>query len=223
MIIVFARAIILYLFIIIIMRLLGKRQIGQLQPSELVFALVIADLASSPMENIGVPLVNGIIPILTLFIVEKLLSVMALKSQRARGLICGTPSIVIEKGVILDKELQRLRLNINDILEQMRLKGYFQITEVEYAIIETSGDLSVIPKAVNKPLTPKDLNIQAADEGLPVTLIADGRINTRNLHIIGLDENWLMNELKNNNINSAKDIFFAYVTSEKKLIFQKKT
>lgn len=196
------------------MRLMGKKQIGQLQPSELVVALFIANLASASMANIGVPLINGLIPIMTLFVIEKLLSFIALKSERGRGLICGTPSIVINKGVIVQKELQSLYFNINDLLELLRIKNFFDIQDVEYAILETSGDLSVIPKGAVKPLTPKDMNLNAQSDVLPITLIIDGRTNSQNLRISGLDENWLQNELVKNKISSVRDVFFAYVTPD---------
>lgn len=222
MLISFVRTLILYFLIVSIMRLMGKRQIGELQPSELVVALVIADLAAVPMADVGIPLLYGIIPILTLFICEELLSYISLKSQRARGIICGTPSILIEKGVIVQKELNRLRYNLNDLLEQLRLKDYHNLEDVEYAILETCGKLSVIPKLDKTPITAGDMNIQLNYTGLPATLIIDGRINSENLKLMGLDEAWLNEQLKLNNIKSAKYVFFAYVNEDKTFRFQVK-
>jgi uncharacterized membrane protein YcaP (DUF421 family) len=201
---------------------MGKRQIGQLQPSELVVALVIADLAAVPMANVGIPLINGIIPIITLFILEELLSYISLKSERARGFICGKPSILIERGIIVEEELRKLRYNLNDLLEQLRLKNFSNIEDIDYAIVETSGQLSVIPKAEKKPVTLKDMNIKANAQHLPVTIIIDGRMISDNLHKIGLSSNWLTNELKKNNIVSSKDVFFAYLNPEKKFVYQLK-
>jgi uncharacterized membrane protein YcaP (DUF421 family) len=201
---------------------MGKRQIGQLQPSELVVALVIADLAAVPMANVGIPLINGIIPIITLFIMEELLSYISLKSERARGFICGKPSILIERGIIVEEELRKLRYNLNDLLEQLRLKNFSNIEDIDYAIVETSGQLSVIPKAEKKPVTLKDMNIKANAQHLPVTIIIDGRMISDNLHKIGLSSNWLTNELKKNNIVSSKDVFFAYLNPEKKFVYQLK-
>ena len=145
MLIVFVRTLILYILIIVVLRLMGKRQVGQLQPSELVVALIIADLAAVPMSEVGIPLINGIIPIITLFIMEELLSYISMKSERARGLISGKPSILIERGTIIEDELRRIRYNINDLLEQLRLKNFSNVEDVSYAILETSGQLSVIP------------------------------------------------------------------------------
>jgi len=220
--IIFVRTLILYILIIIVLRLMGKRQIGQLQPSELVVALIIADLAAVPMSEVGIPLINGIIPIITLFIMEELLSYLSLKSERARGLISGKPSILIERGIIMEKELQQLRYNLNDLLEQLRLKNFSNVEDVNYAILETSGQLSVIPKEEKNPVTLKDMNIKTQIQHLPVTVIIDGRIISDNLYKIGLSNNWLANELKKYKIKSARDVFFAYLNPEKKLIYQLK-
>ncbi|HYF75412.1 MAG TPA: DUF421 domain-containing protein [Candidatus Nitrosocosmicus sp.] len=220
MLIVFVRTLILYIVIVVILRLMGKRQIGQLQPSELVVALVIADLAAVPMGNVGIPLVNGIIPIITLFIMEELLSFISMKSERARGLISGKPSILVERGVIMEQELQRIRYNLNDLLEQLRLKDYANLEDIDYAILETSGQLSVIPKAEVKSVTLRDMNINARPQHLPVTVIIDGRTICDNLYKVGLSESWLSDELKKNKIKSSKDVFFAYLNPEKKLVYQ---
>lgn len=222
MLIVFVRTLILYSVIVLVLRLMGKRQIGQLQPSELVVALVIADLAAVPMANVGIPLINGIVPIITLFIMEELLSYISLKSERARGVICGKPSILIERGVIVETELRRIRYNLNDLLEQLRLKNFSNVEDIDYAIVETSGQLSVVPKEEKRPVTLKDMYITAKIVSLPVTVIIDGRVNSDNLHKVGLSNNWLAEQLKQNKISSPKDIFFAYLNPEKKFIYQLK-
>lgn len=220
MLIAFIRTMILYTVIVIIMRLMGKRQIGQLQPSELVVALIIADLAAVPMAEVGIPLLNGIIPIITLFVAEELLSYISLKSERARGIISGKPSILIENGIILEPELRRLRYNINDLLEQLRLSNIFDVADVDFAILETSGQLSIIPKPDKRALTPRDMQIQIPYESLPVTVIIDGRINSDNLNKIGLDDDWLYSELEKKHIKDTKNVFFAYLTSDGKLHYQ---
>ncbi len=199
---------------------MGKRQVGQLQPSELVVALVIADLAAVPMSEVGIPLINGIIPIITLFIMEELLSYISMKSERARGLISGKPSILIERGTIIEDELRRIRYNINDLLEQLRLKNFSNVEDVSYAILETSGQLSVIPKEEKKTVTLKDMNLKAKTQHLPVTVIIDGRIISDNLYKIGLSNNWLADQLKKNSIKSPEDVFFAYLNPERKFIYQ---
>jgi len=218
--IVFVRTLILYILIIVVLRLMGKRQVGQLQPSELVVALIIADLAAVPMSEVGIPLINGIIPIITLFIMEELLSYISMKSERARGLISGKPSILIERGTIIEDELRRIRYNINDLLEQLRLKNFSNVEDVSYAILETSGQLSVIPKEEKKPVTLKDMNLIAKTGHLPVTVIIDGRIISDNLYKIGLSNNWLADQLRKNSIKSSEDVFFAYLNPERKFIYQ---
>lgn len=220
MLVVFVRTLILYVVIVVVLRLMGKRQIGQLQPSELVVALVIADLAAVPMGDVGIPLINGIIPIITLFIMEELLSFISMKSEGARGIISGKPSILIERGMLMEQELRRLRYNLNDLLEQVRLKNFSNLEDIDYAILETSGQLSIIPKAECKPVTIKDMKIKAETYHLPVTVIIDGRVNVDNLHKIGLSNDWLANELKRNKIKSVKYVFFAYLNPERKLVYQ---
>jgi len=204
------------------MRLMGKRQIGQLQPSELVVALIIADLAAIPMGNTGIPLIAGIIPILTLFVCETILSYISLKSQRARRIISGKPSIVIEKGNIIERELRKQRLNIDDLMEQLRLKNVTDIKDIEYAILETGGQISIVLKTDKKTVTREDLNIQRPYEGLPISVIIDGYVNQHNLSIAGHNMNWLENQLKENNIKSPKDVLFAYISQDKKFIYQLK-
>ncbi len=222
MLIVFIRTLILYTVIVIVLRIMGKKQIGQLQPSELVVALVIADLAAVPMSNMGIPLINGIIPIVTLFIMEEFLSYISLKSEKARGLVCGKPSILIERGIIKEEELRKTRYNLNDLLEQLRLKNFPNLEDIDYAILETSGQLSVIPKPENKPVTLKDMYMKPKMEQLPVTLILDGKINMNNLSKAGLDIIWLENEFKNNKIQSHETVFFGYINPERKFVYQLK-
>jgi uncharacterized membrane protein YcaP (DUF421 family) len=149
------RTLILFTVVVVALRFMGKRQIGQLQPYELVIIIMLSELAAIPMENIGIPLFSGLLPILTLLVAEVTLSYIALRSVRARGFICGTPVVLIEGGKIIEKELQRSRYNINDLLEELRSKNFPNISDVEFAILETSGHLSVIPKSQKRPLIPR--------------------------------------------------------------------
>ncbi|MDF2531744.1 MAG: hypothetical protein K0Q65_1325 [Clostridia bacterium] len=222
MLIVFIRAAILYLFIVVIMRLMGKKQIGELQPTELVVALVIADLSAVPMESLNTPILYGIIPILTLFIIEEFFTFIALKSDKARGVIYGKPSILVEHGKILESEMRKQRFSINDLLEQLRIAGYPSVDEIEYAILETTGDLSTIPKSNKRAITTEDMNLVVEQEGLPITAIIDGRILSYNLRLKNLDDAWLQEQLRVNQIVSAKDVFFAFVTDQNEFKFQLK-
>ncbi len=222
MLIVIARTLILYSMVVIIMRVMGKREIGQLQPFELVIAIMISELAAIPMQNTGIPLINGIAPILTLLMAQVVLSYISLKSNRARAIICGTPSVLIENGKIKENELKKLRYNLNDLLEQLRAKNVPNISDVEFAILETSGQLSVMPKSQKRPVIPEDMNLPTKYEGLPYPLIIDGEILHKNLQKLNLDVAWLNQELSNFNITDAKHVLFASLDTQGNLFYQKK-
>ena len=222
MLILFFRTLILYALIVIFMRISGKQQIGQLQPYELVVAIMIADLVAIPMQNKGIPLLSGIIPILTLLVSQLFLSYLSMKSLRARAIICGTPTILIEKGKILTSQLQKERYNINDLLEELRVKGYPNIADVEYAILETNGSLSVIPKSNKRPVTPQDLNLTPQYEGLPLPIIIDGRIMHQNMQKAGIDMEWLNEQLKMWKIQNVKEVLFASLDTNKVLTVYRK-
>ncbi|MEN6326583.1 MAG: DUF421 domain-containing protein [Syntrophomonas sp.] len=223
MILVIIRTLILYTTTVILLRIMGKRQIGQLQPYELVVIIMISELAAVPMQNTGIPLINGVIPIVILVAAEITLSYISLKSESARGVICGKPSILIERSKIVETELTRLRYNINDLLEQLRSKNVTDIADVEYAILETSGQLSVILKSEKRPVQPQDLNIAPEYENLPVTLIIDGQIIEQNLSKMNIDLNWVHNELVKSGVPSLNQVLFATLDSHGKLYYQVKS
>ena len=222
MFIVLIRTIILYLLVILSMRLMGKKQIGELEPFELAITIMISELASLPMQDSRIPLLHGIVPILTLLILQNLFSLIQLKSEKIRSLINGEPSILIEKGKIDFQELKNQRFNINDLMEELRLQGYYDLENIEYAILETSGQLSIIPKTGESPVTKKDLSLQFTQERLPVTLILDGKINKNNLKLIKKDAKWLENKLKKDNISSYDELLIAILNSKGNLYYQKK-
>ncbi|NEZ70831.1 DUF421 domain-containing protein [Clostridium botulinum] len=222
MFIVLIRTIILYLLVILSMRLMGKKQIGELEPFELAITIMISELASLPMQDSRIPLLHGIVPILTLLIVQTMLSIVQLKSEKLRSIITGEPSLLIENGKINFKELKNQRFSINDMMEELRLQGYYDLQSVEYAILETSGQLSIIPKTEESPVTKKDLSLQTTQERLPVTLILDGKINRKNLKSIKKDEQWLKNKLEKYNISSYDELLIAVLNSKGNLYYQKK-
>lgn len=223
MILVIIRTLILYTTTVILLRIMGKRQIGQLQPYELVVIIMISELAAIPMQNTGIPIINGVIPIIILVAAEITLSCLSLKSEKARGVICGKPSILIEKSKIMETELKRLRYNINDLLEQLRLKNVTDIADVEYAILETGGQLSVILKSEKRPVQPQDLNIAPQYENLQVTLIIDGQIIEQNLSKMNIDAGWLQGELLKAGVSSVEQVLLATLDSHSKLYFQLKS
>lgn len=199
MLINFFRSIVLYIIVLIVMRLMGKREIGQLQPFELAIAIMIADLASIPMTDTGIPLSNGIIPILGLLVMHLIISVINIKSIKAREIICGKPRILIYRGKIDEKALIKERFTITELQERLRDKDIVNIGDVEYAILETSGQVTVIEKPNKRKLIPEDLGIMPDYEGIPYDLVIDGKIMNDNLKAIGKDYNWLkkqVNEFK---------------------------
>lgn len=216
------RTIILYLVVVISMRLMGKKQIGQLEPFELAIAIMISELASLPMQDTRIPLTHGLIPIITLLILQSTLILLQLKSEKMRGLINGKPSILIKDGKIDINVLKQQKFNLNDLMEELRLQGYYNLEDVYYAILETSGQLSIIPKTEHSNVTKSDLKIKTTQDKLPITIILDGKINHNNLKILNKNEDWLYKLLKNSNISSADEVFIALLDSKGKFYFQPK-
>ena len=173
MLINFVRSIILYVVVLIVTRMMGKREIGQLQPFEFVISIMIANLATLPMSDIGVPIFNGIIPILGLLTMHLIISLLNLKSMKFRKLICGKPTILIEKGKINEKAMEKERFDINELQERLRENNEFDLADVDYVILETNGDISLMLKPEKGNVTIKDLNLQADFKGLSYDLILD--------------------------------------------------
>ncbi len=196
MLLIFFRAILLYILVLVVMRLMGKREIGQLQPFELAISIMIADLASIPMTDTGVPITNGIIPILGLLVMHLLISVINMKSINGRAIICGKPTILVYRGKINEKALQKERFTINELEERLRGNNIFNLGDVEYAILETSGQITVIQKPEKRTTIPEDFNITPEYEGIPYDLVIDGKIMSNNLKAIGKDEEWLKKQVE---------------------------
>lgn len=205
------RTVILYLLIIVGIRLMGKRQIGQLEPSELVLSLLIADLAAVPMQDFGIPLIMGIIPILTLLCLSTILSVLTVKSIRFRALLCSRPSIVIQDGKILTREMVKNRFTVDELMEELRVAGVTDLSSVKYAVLETTGRISVVPKAEDRPVTIRDLDLTAEDAGMPVIVISDGRVLSKNLKIRNLSIDWLHAELLKRGVGDIRQVFLMTV------------
>ena len=200
MIITFIRSIILYIIVLVVMRLMGKREIGQLQPFELAISIMIADLASIPMADTGIPITNGIIPILGLLVMHLVISIINIKSIRGRDIICGRPSILIYRGKIDEKVLRKERFTVNELEERLRGNNIVNIGDIEYAILETSGQVTVIQKPEKRNTTPADFNIQPDYEGIPYGLVIDGKVMHENLKIIGKNYEWLRKQVSKFNI-----------------------
>ncbi|HIR84777.1 MAG TPA: DUF421 domain-containing protein [Candidatus Galloscillospira excrementavium] len=219
MVIAFLRTIILYLLIIAGVRLMGKRQVGELEPSELVLALIIADLAAVPMQDFGIPLLTGIIPILTLLCITMILSVLTMKSVRFRAIICGRPSIIVENGRLVQREMRRNRFTVDELMEELRMKGVTDLSKVKYAILETNGQISVLPYANQLPATAEQMGLAPEEPGLPVVLIDDGRVLDHNLKLRGLDRAWLDRQLKKQGVRRSEDVFLLTLDEQNRTYF----
>ncbi|HZK55971.1 MAG TPA: DUF421 domain-containing protein [Desulfosporosinus sp.] len=210
MIIVVLRTFIVYALVIIALRLMGKREIGQLQPFELVVIIMISELAAIPSQNAGIPLLSGIIPILVLLLTNLVLAWISLKSEKARELICGTPSILIHHGKISEEQLKNNRYNLTDLLEELRIKDVPNIADVEFAVLETNGQLSVFKKTPKRPPSiPHYVQTSIEYEALPLALIMDGQLKHNNLKESKKDLNWLTGELKKQSIDKIDHVLIA--------------
>jgi len=201
---------------------MGKRQVGELEPSELVLSLIIADLASVPMQDLGIPLHTGIIPILTLLALAMILSVLTMKSVRIRVLFCGKPSIIIREGQIQQHEMRKNRLTVDELSEELRGQGHTDIAAIKYAILETNGRLSVLPYASNLPVTAEQMGLNPRATTLPVILISDGKLLRENLKQRGLDENWIKKTLKRFQCTALEEVFLLSIDELDGVYFARK-
>ena len=216
------RSLVLYFLVVFLYRMMGKRQIGEMQPGELVLAIMISDIASVPMQAMEVPLLSGVVPILALMCMEVFLSFAAQKSEKIRKIISGEPSLVILNGKIMVKEMKRLRFNLDDLFEQLRNQGYFDIGDVAVAILETNGVLSVLAKADKQTVTCKDMHIEASDEGYSNPVIKDGVVDFEALFRIGRNEKWLKSKLRERDIRTVQDVFLFCADRQKVTFVQLK-
>ncbi|MGM0471715.1 MAG: YetF domain-containing protein [Bacillota bacterium] len=203
------RTVLIYFFTLIAVRVMGKREIGELTPFDLVVSIMMAELGAVVIEDHQAPLMHAIVPIITLSSAQILISYLSLKSEKIRKFLNGRPSILIKNGEIAEEKMKDSRFSIHDLMAQLRANGIFNIADVEFAILETSGDLTVIPKSQKRGLTPEDLNIETEYEGIPAILINDGEINHTNLAKVDLDQEWLESELEKKGIDQVNDVLLA--------------
>ncbi len=208
---IFIRTIIVYFFVVLAFRMLGKRQIGELEPSELVVAIVISEVAALPIQDASQPLINSLVAIFLLIILEVVVSFGAYKSFAVRKVIFGTPSVFYEKGKINQKEMEKQRFNLNDLMECVRNTGATSLSEVDFVIMETNGNVSVIPTSQSRPVNTKDLDVKATPTYLSYVIIDNGSINYNNLKRIGMNEKQLKGRLRPYNVE-AKDVFCMTAT-----------
>ena len=221
MILSYARTIILYLILILVIRLMGKRQIGQMEPAEFVVTMLVANLAAIPMQDGGIPIFSGVVPILTVLGVELVLSAISLKSSKIRKLLCGKPVILIENGNIMQQNLKKTRITLDELSGHLREKDVLDIQAVQYAILETNGNLSVFPYPKEKPASAKDAGIKARRQFLPITIIADGELMEDNLRKAKKDAVWLRKVLEENRA-TQEDTWLLTVDGGNHVVFFRK-
>lgn len=203
------------------MRLMGKREIGQLQPFELAISIMIADLVTVPMADVGIPIFNGIIPILGLLLMHLLISILNMKSIKMREIICGKPRIFIFRGKIDEEALRKERFTINELQERLRGNNVTNLADVEYAILETSGQVTVVQKPEKRNTIPEDFNIIPEYEGITYDLVVDGKVMYKNLEKIGKNYQWLQKELAKLKMR-PEEALIALIDGKGKIFCQKK-
>lgn len=217
MLIVAIRTFILYLVVLFAVRIMGKSELSKMSPFQMVIVFMIAELAAIPIDSTSASLINGVMAIFMLMFLQVLISFISIKSEKFKNFISGKPSILVEKGKVNVKELSRLRISSTDLLEQLRLENCPSLSDVQYAIMEANGQLSVIPKAPNKPLTPKDMQLTVNEGVLPMIIVSDGTVYEKNLLMTGIPEDQFKTKLAAVGINSYKKIFLAFCDENKQI------
>lgn len=216
------RTLILYTVIVVSLRIMGKRQIGELEPAELVVAVLISDLAAHPLQDIGTPLLYGLIPVLTLLCCQVLISALIVKSLKFRALVAGKPSVLISKGSIVQSEMKKNRFTIDELAEQLRKKDIYDINSVKYAILETDGSLSVLQYADQMPVTPKQMNLKPDDNGYAVIVVNNGRVMEDNLKKMGFNDVWLERQLQQRKAGGVKNVYLMTVDENGRIYYEPK-
>ena len=219
--IVFFRTIIIYVALLAAMRLMGKRQLGELELSELVITVLISDIAAHPLQDIGIPLMNGLLPIIILLCCELIISGVIVKSNRAKEFLCGKPSFLIVNGVIDQKQMIKNRFTLDELAEELRTQSILDISLIKYAILETDGRLNIVLFPSERPVTAGQMSIKTDDSGYPVIIINNGKVIQKNLILCGKNENWLQKELTARKAESVKDVYLMSLNEAGQIYFAK--
>lgn len=217
MLIILIRTVILYFIVLFVIRVMGKAELSKMDPFEMVVLFMIAELAAIPIESLDIPLLNGAAAILTLLFLEVSLSYLSIKSPKINKLLNGKPSIIIDRGNINEKELNNQRISIDDLMQQLRLKNYPSLADVDYAILEANGDLSIIPKPEKAPLTRDDMGFEASSTIMPMVLISDGELYQNSLKLLGKEEGYLKKELLKAKITDYSQVFLCFYDENRQL------
>ena len=216
------RGVLIYAIVFLVFRLMGKRQLGQLQPFEFVITLIIADLATIPMSEINVPLLHGIVPLITISLIHFLIGFLSRKSIKMRKFFNGKPIIVVSPNGVEYEALKQLNMDFDDLFEALREVNIFSLDQVQYAIIETNGQISVLPNAENAPLTATDLKLDKEETSLPIMVICDGKLLKENMQIAKIEESYLNNQIKKYGAKNLKDVLIATIDKSGKFYIQAK-
>lgn len=220
--IIFVRTVILYFAILISMRIMGKRQLGEMEISEFIVAALIADLAATPLQDIGIPLLNGLVPIIIMFCFEIIIAGLNMRSIKLRKLTYGRPEIIIRNGRIIREAMQKNRFTLDELMQELRAQGLTDTAQVEYAVLETNGQLSIILKSGDQPATASQMGVDGDDVSYAHIIINEGRILDNNLKLLGRDRRWLANELKRQNFRSADEVYILTLSESGRVFCQAK-
>lgn len=204
------------------MRLMGKRQLGELEISELVVAVLISNFASHPLQDISIPLMNGIIPIIILLCCEIIIAGIVVKSTRARAIVCGKPSIIISNGEIDQQQMKKNRFTLDELAEELRNQSILDISTIQYAVLETDGRLNVVQYPSERPICPRQLGIETRNTTYPIIVINNGHLLERNLRLAGRDENWIKAELKRRKVRGISDVYYMTLDTQGNVYFAEK-
>lgn len=216
------RTFIIYTVVVVTMRIMGKRQIGQLQPFEFAIAVMISDLAAIPLSDDSKKLHHALVPIAVLTVCQLAISFLSIRGVRIREVVCGKPTLLIRAGYLLEENMRKEMYTINDLLEQLRFSGVQGVRDVEYGILETNGQLSVLLKSQKRPVTPEDLKIETPKECFEHDIIIDGKLIARTLKMLNIKREWLDNSLKGYGVDDYAQVFYASVDDNMSLYLQKK-
>ena len=208
------RTMIIFAALMAAMRIMGKRQLGELEPNELAVTVLISELAANPLQDPGIPLHYGLIPVITLLCCELLISSVVLRSIKFRAFLCGKPSMVIENGTVIQGEMRKNRLTIDELFEELRGKGVLDIRTVRYGILETDGSLSILLNEADSPVTPNAMRLPVEEKGYPVIVVSQGRILDNNLRVLGKSRKWLTKELAKQGYRSTDEVYLMTATFE---------
>ncbi|HVI42375.1 MAG TPA: DUF421 domain-containing protein [Anaerovoracaceae bacterium] len=217
MLIILIRTIILYFVVLFVIRVMGKAELSKMDPFEMIVLFMVAELAAIPIESLDIPLLNGAAAIITLLFLQVSLSFLSTKSQKINHILNGKPSILINHSNINEKELKSQRITVDDLLEQLRLKNFPSLADIDYAVLEANGDLSVIPKPDKAPLTPEDMGITTSSKVMPMVLISDGELYKNNLKTLGKEESFLKEELLKAKITDYSQVFVCFYDEKRQL------